>query len=110
MQIWSATGASDPGTKIYTNTDWSDPVSTQFSPPFHVDANGGLKFQCDWFNGSSSTVSFGESANNEMCFFWAYYYPANPAGAQVCFHSDKLGGAGGVNACCPGSALCSALP
>jgi hypothetical protein len=109
VQIWSATGASDPGSLIYTNTDWSDPVTTDFTPPFHVDANGGFKFQCDWYNGSTSTVTFGESAGtNEMCFFWAYYYPANPSGAQVCFHTQKLGGTG-TDACCPGSALCAAL-
>ena len=111
VQIWSSTGLTDPGTMIYTNSSWSDPVTTPFTPPFHVDANGGFKFQCDWYNGSTSTVTFGESAGtNEMCFFWAYYYPANPSGAQVCFHTDAHGGgATGVNLCCPGSALCAAL-
>jgi hypothetical protein len=104
VQIWSAANANDPGTLLYTSTDWSDPPTTQFQPALHVDPNGGLKFQCDWYNGSSSTVSFGESANNEMCFFWAYYYPANPGGAQVCFHTRQ---AGGIDACCPGSPLCS---
>jgi hypothetical protein len=109
VQIWSATSASDPGTQIYTNTSWSDPVTTEFTPPFHVDPGGGFKFQCDWYNGSTNTVTFGESAgSNEMCFFWAYYYPANPSGAQVCFHTGKTGGAG-TDACCPGSALCAAL-
>ena len=110
VQIWSATSASDPGTKIYTNTSWSDPVTTPFTPPFHVSPNGGFKFQCDWDNSSTSTVNFGESAGtNEMCFFWAYYYPANPSGAQVCFHTNKVGGTTGIDQCCPGSALCSAL-
>ena len=109
VQIWSATSSSDPGTQIYKNTSWSDPVTTQFTPPFHVDTGGGFKFQCDWDNTSSSTVTFGESAGtNEMCFFWAYYYPANPSGAQVCFHTNQAGGAG-IDACCPGSPLCSAF-
>lgn len=111
VQIWSASSASDPGTLIYTNTSWSDPVTTQFTPPFHVDPGGGFNFQCDWYNASDETVSFGESANDEMCFFWAYYYPANPSGAQVCFHTSQLGG---TNQCCPppagqSSALCNAL-
>jgi len=109
VQIWSSTGATDPGNLIYTNTSWSDPVTTQFDPPFHVDANGGFQFSCSWYNASTSAVSFGESANDEMCFFWAYYYPANPSGAQVCFHTGQVGGAAGTNGCCPGSALCSAL-
>jgi hypothetical protein len=109
VQIWSATSASDPGTPIYTNTSWSDPVTTQFNPPFHVDPGGGFQFQCSWYNATTSTVSFGESADDEMCFFWAYYYPANPNGAQVCFHTGQAGGAAGTDACCPGSALCAAL-
>ena len=40
-----------------------------------------------------------------MCFFWAYYYPSH--GAEVCFHTEKFGGS--IDACCPGSALCSYL-
>jgi hypothetical protein len=111
VQIWSASGATDPGSLVYTNTSWSDPVTTDFSPPLHVDANGGFQLQCSWYNGSTSTVTFGESAaTNEMCFFWAYYYPANPSGAQVCFHQGTQPGATGANACCPGSPLCSVLP
>ena len=109
VQIWSASSISDPGTLIYTNTSWSDPVTTQFNPPFHVATGGGFQFSCSWYNASTSSVSFGESADDEMCFFWAYYYPANPSGAQVCFHTGQVGGAAGTNACCPGSALCSAL-
>jgi Copper type II ascorbate-dependent monooxygenase, C-terminal domain len=76
VQIWSSTGASDPGTSIYTNTSWSDPVTTDFSPPFHVDPNGGFQFECNWYNASTSPVSFGESADDEMCFVGGYYYPA----------------------------------
>ena len=49
-------------------------------------------------------VGFGESANDEMCFFWAYYYPS--VGPKVCAHTDQLGG---LNACCPGDALCEYL-
>ena len=50
-------------------------------------------------------MTFGESANNEMCFFWTYYYPDK--GAHVCFHTDKFV-AGGYDLCCPDSAsLCA---
>jgi hypothetical protein len=105
VQIWTAQSATDPGTLKYTNTSWSDPVTTQFDPPMQMAAGSGFKYQCDWYNASSNTVMFGESATAEMCFFWAYYYPSQ--GASVCFHSDKLGG--GFDACCPGSSLCSSL-
>jgi hypothetical protein len=96
VQVWSASSSSDPGSLIYTSTSWSDPPTTQFSPPLRVPTNGGFKFQCDWYNNTTSTVTFGESAqSNEMCFFWAYYWPSQ--GAQVCV---ALGG--GVSKCCPG--------
>jgi hypothetical protein len=46
-------------------------------------------------------VTFGESATNEMCFFWAYYYPSQ--GSRVCMHSDRV--QGGIDLCCPGSSI-----
>jgi hypothetical protein len=75
-------------------------------PVFNVPTNGGFRFQCDYNNTSSNTITFGESATKEMCFFWAYYYPSK--GAKVCFHTKKLGT--DMNVCCPGSStLCSLL-
>lgn len=100
VQIWSASSSSDPGSLIYTSTSWSDPPVTTFAPPLHIPTGGGFKFQCNWDNTTSSPVSFGESANDEMCFFWAYYWPSQ--GASVCFTAN------GLSACCPGaSPLCS---
>ncbi len=102
VQIWSATSSSDPGSLIYTSTSWSDPPVTTFAPPIHIPTGGGFKFQCNWDNTTTSTVSFGESANNEMCFFWAYYWPS--LGASVCFVDN------GASACCPSaSPICSAF-
>jgi hypothetical protein len=106
VQIWTASSASDPGTSVYQipNWSWSDPTLQKLDPPLVVPTGGGFKFQCDWFNKSANTVQFGESANNEMCFFWAYYYPSQ--GAEVCFHTQQ---GGGLDGCCPGSPLCSRL-
>jgi hypothetical protein len=39
-----------------------------------------------------------------MCFFWAYYYPDH--GSKVCFHTFY---GGGIDACCPGDAICSQI-
>ena len=75
---------------------WSEPPTVRMDPPVVMPANGGFQLQCDWDNTSANTVTFGESATNEMCFFWGYYWPNK--GARVCFHSDKFG----VNTCCPG--------
>ncbi|MDP9000127.1 MAG: hypothetical protein M3O46_08455, partial [Myxococcota bacterium] len=104
VRVWTATSDADPGTPVYDvpGWTWSEPKTVAFDAPFHVSSGGGFKFQCDWFNGSSNMVKFGESANDEMCFFWAYYYPSQ--GAKVCFLT------GGSNQCCPGDApICAAI-
>jgi hypothetical protein len=75
----------------------------QASPEFSIEANGGFRFSCSWDNKSASSVKFGESANDEMCFFWAYYYPSK--GAHVCAHSEQAPQFG-TDLCCPGSPLC----
>ena len=83
---------------------WNEPATVYYDPPFTVPSSGGFRFTCDWNNTSKKAVTFGESANNEMCFFWTYYYPSN--GAFVCAHTDQ---AGSVNLCCPGNPLCAQL-
>ena len=36
--------------------------------------DGGFDFQCKYDeHHATQPVEFGESANDEMCFFWAYY-------------------------------------
>jgi hypothetical protein len=105
--IATATSKTDPGSPIYDVPGWiwSEPKTVMTNPPFRIPANGGFKFTCDWNNTSSSAVSFGESANDEMCFFWAYYYPSQ--GAKVCVHTDQV--PGGADVCCPGNAACASL-
>jgi hypothetical protein len=108
VTVNTATSATDVGTPVYApaNFMWAEPETVRHVPPFTVPANGGFNFQCDYDNTAVGAVDakFGESANNEMCFFWAYYYPSH--GAHVCFHTDQ---AGGHDICCPGNALCSVI-
>ena len=104
VKISSAANANDTGTAIYDvpNWSWSEPKTQTFDPPVVLPAGGGFKFTCDWNNTSSNQVTFGESANNEMCFFWAYYYPSK--GARVCFHSAQSPAPpSGIDFCCPGN-------
>ena len=100
--VKTATDKADPGTPVYDvpNWIWSEPATVQASPPFKLPAGGGFNLKCSWNNTSDSEVKFGESANEEMCFFWAYYYPSQ-GGAKVCVHTDKI--PGGADACCPGA-------
>lgn len=93
------------GTPVYDVEDWKwdEPDTVVHTPPFQIPPDGGFRFTCDWLNTSDSPVTFGESANKEMCFFWAYYYPSK--GAKVCVRSDEYG----VTLCCPGNPLCSSI-
>jgi len=97
-----------PRTSVYAPTPflWDEPETIYHAPAFQVPEGGGFSFTCEWNNLSGRSVSFGESANDEMCFFWTYYYPSR--GAQVCVHTDSFGG--GTDVCCPGDALCALIP
>ncbi|MEI8259495.1 MAG: hypothetical protein WCJ30_27835, partial [Deltaproteobacteria bacterium] len=70
-------------TEVHRSTSWSDPPLTLFDPPLRLEAAQGYHLACHYNNTTSSTISFGEGFNDEMCFMWAYYYPA-PRGLQVC--------------------------
>jgi hypothetical protein len=64
-------------TTIYdpSSYTWSEAELKFFDQPVHVPPGGGFNFQCAWDNTSNATVTYGESARQEMCFFWTYYYP-----------------------------------
>jgi hypothetical protein len=107
VKVDVAPSKTGPMTTVYDPDPfvWSEPTTTSSSPGFSVPTGGGFDFTCTWINTGSTTVGFGESANDEMCFFWAYYYPSQ--GAKVCFHTNQLGGANGTDVCCPGDVRCS---
>ena len=100
-----AADKNDMGTPVYDvpGWKWSEPATVYADPPFQIPSGGGFRFSCSWDNTSDATVNFGESANDEMCFFWSYYYPSQ--GALVCVHSEQV--PGGIDLCCPGNPLCS---
>ena len=107
MQVRVAPSKTGTMTSVYKPTPflWSEPETTTHSPGFSVPTGGGFEFECTWTNTSNQQVGFGESANDEMCFFWAYYYPSQ--GSKVCVHTEQYGGANGLNVCCPGdNTLC----
>jgi hypothetical protein len=106
VTVSTAPAESGPDTSVYdvAGWKWDEPETVQHSPPFELGANSGFRFTCEYQNTSNQNIGFGESANQEMCFFWAYYYPSK--GARVCFHTDQVGT---FNVCCPGNALCSQL-
>ena len=86
---------------------WAEPATANFSTPFSIPTGGGLDITCKWDNTApgATNVTFGEKTTDEMCFAWMYYYPSQ--GSKVCIHTEKYGGANGINLCCPGDSLCS---
>ncbi|MFI5299884.1 MAG: hypothetical protein ACHREM_17490 [Polyangiales bacterium] len=111
VQVWTEsapTGGTEAKVYDVPAWDWASPATVWASPSFHIPDGGGFKFQCDWQNNGDTQVKFGESATNEMCFFWAYYWPAETA--QVCVHTDKLNPSGPLDLCCPGiSPICDII-
>jgi hypothetical protein len=77
------TTAGGPATELYRNADWEHPPLKSFDPPLAFDGTQSLRLHCEWLNTTNDIVPFGISAaTNEMCFFWAYYYPSQ--GFQQC--------------------------
>ncbi len=99
VRVATAASATDPGQSIYAPAafSWDEPETTRLSPPLQIqDGAGGFRFSCDYKNTTGRRLSFGENADDEMCFFWLYYYPSK--GAKICFHTDQQGG---HDVCCP---------
>ncbi|MEM9729198.1 MAG: hypothetical protein AAF997_11470, partial [Myxococcota bacterium] len=53
---------------------WDEPETVRHDPPFKLPAGGAFDLTCDWNNFTDAAVGFGTSVDDEMCFFWAYYY------------------------------------
>lgn len=107
VDVSTAHDRTDPGTVVYNPTpfSWSEPETVYHRPAFTIPE--GFRFTCKYKNTTGQRVRFGESTNEEMCFFWAYYYPSH--GAKVCAHSNQAGGPNGIDLCCPGNSLCGLL-
>ena len=90
MRIWHAAGDDITSAPLVADgTSWANPPLEVFDPPMaHPDSGDGVTsskgfaYQCEWQNSTPDHVGFGESANDEMCFLWHYYYPSQ--GFQGC--------------------------
>jgi hypothetical protein len=79
VEIQKSNARNTAGTSVYPPPgqpfDWAEAPVAHFSPPLAFTGDG-FRFRCSWNNTTENAVTFGESANKEMCFFWAYYYPS----------------------------------
>lgn len=109
VEISYSSGVDDAGQSIYPTEDapftWDEPPVEYFDPPLAFEQGQGFRYRCTWDNTSDKTVKFGESANAEMCFLWAYYYPSQ--GYRLCVSPGSIGnGVAGDQVCCPGHWVC----
>lgn len=112
LNVTVATAPTSGGarTSVYAPTpfEWSEPETTVHKPEFTVPTGGGFDIKCSYRNTSGDRVQFGESANEEMCFFWAYYYPSK--GSHVCIHTSQYVPGLEIDICCPDAGdLCNRI-
>jgi hypothetical protein len=84
IQIWESAKQGDMSNQIVYDHDWANPSWKLLAPEYVFDGTNGLTYQCDWDNTTDQTVTFGESALDEMCFVGGYYYPSK--GFQFCMN------------------------
>lgn len=83
MRVWYSPRARDTSqVPIADTTNWAEPPLYRVDPPIQFDGVSGLSYRCEWNNTTDMQVGFGESANDEMCFVWLYYFPSH--GFEMC--------------------------
>jgi hypothetical protein len=86
MKVWYSSAPGDTTHLLTDSPNWANPPLVMLTPPIQYPAGGtkGLSYECKWMNPSPNTITFGESATQEMCFLWTYYYPG--AGFKLCIN------------------------
>jgi hypothetical protein len=72
---------------LYTEMDWNEPHprAYPYDPPATLHAGTHITFSCDYANPTSSTLTFGQSAEtNEMCILHGMYWPRMSSSAEQC--------------------------
>jgi hypothetical protein len=69
-----------PGTApFYNETQWNEPPVTNHNPYIQVASGTPITWQCQYYNPTTSAMTFGDSALvNVMCIYFGMYYPAVP--------------------------------
>ncbi len=74
VRMWDGEAAGDV---FYTNDDWHDPLITQYDPPLVVTAGTGFEYACTWENRRDEPVTYGLTAEDEMCNLAIVHTPFN---------------------------------
>jgi hypothetical protein len=71
---WDGTNVGD---ELFVNTDWQTPKLAQLNPAIHVEAGEGFEFDCNYYNPSDQTVTYGLTSNDEMCNMVMVFTPGD---------------------------------
>jgi hypothetical protein len=77
-------GTSTPMTVLDTPYSFSEQKNYPWTPPLVWHTGDKLKTTCFYNNTTDSTMTFGESSLNEMCFTGIYRYPAQGGNLFSC--------------------------
>jgi hypothetical protein len=86
VMAWESATSGEQSTQIAKDLDWSNPSWSLLAPQYDFNGKNGLSYECSWTNTTDQTISFGESALDEMCFVGGYYYPSKGRGLDLCIN------------------------
>jgi hypothetical protein len=76
---------------FYVNDDWHDPKPVQYDPPLVVPAGTGFEFSCTWTNPTDQPITYGSTADDEMCNMAIVHTPQSAtAKCEVVDSSDGV--------------------
>lgn len=99
---WVDAPGSTATTPLLVNDDWEHPK--QFDGSLDIKAGSSVRFQCIYKNDTDREIYQGQSADDEMCMFTAFYYPQMSIDDENCFTEGDWMGNGTVS--CADSTTC----
>jgi hypothetical protein len=72
MNIELLGGERDGDTVHQVESGIGEPLGATLSPPLTMAGARGIRFSCDYDNGTDRTIGYGNSGDDEMCIFLAF--------------------------------------
>jgi hypothetical protein len=66
--------SDDPPAPILETVDYRHPALKDFATPLRLEPGDGFQWTCSYHNPGTSTVTFGVTSNDEMCFTIGAFY------------------------------------
>jgi hypothetical protein len=72
MDVLLSGGERDGETVHRIEARIGEPLGTMLSPPLSMSGSTGIRFACNYDNGTDRTIGYGNSGEDEMCIFLAF--------------------------------------